>query len=41
MVRVMLDVIATGHCDQAKIQAEVLAFRRLVQVLERQIKRQR
>lgn len=41
MVRVLLDVIATSHGDQAMIQPEVQALRRLVQVLERQIKRQR
>ena len=41
LVRVLLDVIATSHGDQAKLQAEVLALRRQVQVLERQIKRVR
>ncbi len=39
--RVVLDVIATFHGDQAKLHAEVLALRRQVQVLERQIKRAR
>jgi hypothetical protein len=38
LVRFWLDVIATSHGDQAKLQAEVLALRRQVQVLERQIK---
>ena len=41
LVRFCLDVIATSHGDQAKLQAEVLALRRQVQVLERQIKRVR
>ncbi len=41
LVRVLLDGFATGHGDQAKLQAEVLALRRQVQVLERQIKRVR
>lgn len=36
LVRVLLDVIAASHGDQAKLQAEVLALRRQVQVLERQ-----
>ena len=40
-VRFWLDVIATSHGDQTKLQAEVLALRRQVQVLERQIKRVR
>ena len=39
LVRFWVDVIATRHGDQAKLQAEVLALRRQVQVLERQIKR--
>jgi hypothetical protein len=39
LLRVLLDVLATSHRDQAKLQAEVLALRRQVQVLERQIKR--
>jgi hypothetical protein len=38
LLRVMLDLFATGHGDQARLQAEVLALRQ-VQVLERQIKR--
>jgi hypothetical protein len=41
LVRFRLDVIVTSHGDQAKLQAEVLALRREVQVLERQIKRVR
>jgi putative transposase len=39
VVRLLLDVLATSHGDQAKLQAEVLALRRQIQVLERQIKR--
>jgi putative transposase len=39
LIRVLLDVVATSHGDQAKLQAEVLALRRQVQVLERQIRR--
>ena len=39
LVRLLLDVLTTSHSDQAKLQAEVLALRRQVQVLERQIKR--
>jgi len=39
LIRVLLDVFATYRGDQAKLQAEVLALRRQVQVLERQIKR--
>ena len=38
LLRVLLDTLATNHGDQAKLQAEVLALRRQVQVLERQIK---
>ena len=41
LVRFLLDVVATSHGDQANLQAEVLALRRQVQVLERQIKRVR
>jgi putative transposase len=41
LVRVLLDVIATSHGDQAKLQSEVLVLRRQVQVLERQINRVR
>jgi hypothetical protein len=37
----LLDALATSHADQADLQAEVLALRRQVQVLERQIKRVR
>lgn len=40
-MRVLLDVMATGHSDRAKLQAEVLVLRRQVQVLERQIRRVR
>ncbi len=39
LLRVLLDVMATNHGDQAKLQAEVLALRRQIQVLERQITR--
>ena len=39
LLRVSLDVLATNRGDQAELQAEVLALRRQVQVLERQIKR--
>jgi len=38
LLRTLLDVIATNHGDHARLQAEVLALRRQVQVLERQIK---
>jgi len=41
LVRVLLDVMAISHRDQAKLQAEVLVLRCQVQVLERQIKRVR
>lgn len=41
LARVLLDVLATSHGDESKLQAEVLALRRQVQVLERQIKRVR
>ena len=41
LVGLLLDVIATSRSDQAQLQAEVLALRRQVQVLERQIKRVR
>jgi len=41
LIRLLLDVFATSHGDQAKLQAEVLALRRQVQVLERQIQRVR
>ena len=37
----LLDVLVTRRGDQAQLQAEVLALRRQVQVLERQIKRVR
>jgi hypothetical protein len=39
LIRVIFDVLATNHRDQAAMQAEVLALRRQVQVLERQVKR--
>jgi putative transposase len=39
ILRVVLDAIAASQRDQAQLQAEVLALRRQVQVLERQIKR--
>jgi hypothetical protein len=41
LARVLLDVVATSHRNQAQLQSEVLALRRQVQVLERQIKRVR
>jgi hypothetical protein len=41
LLRALLDVIAISQGDQAQLQAEVLALRRQVQVLERQIKRVR
>jgi putative transposase len=41
LVRVVLDAIATSHSNEAKLRVEVLALRRQVQVLERQIKRVR
>jgi putative transposase len=41
LLRALLDALATSHGDQAELQAEVLALRRQVQVLERQIKRVR
>ena len=41
LVRFLLDVIATSQSDRAQLQAEVLALRRQVQVLERQVKRVR
>ncbi len=41
LVRIVLDLLTTSHSDQAQLQAEVLALRRQVQVLERQIKRVR
>jgi hypothetical protein len=39
LIRVIFDVLATNHGDQAALQAEVLALRRQDQVLERQVKR--
>jgi len=41
LIRVVLDAIATSHSNEAKLRAEVLALRRQVQVLERQVKRVR
>jgi hypothetical protein len=41
LIRIVLDAIATGHSNEAKLRAEVLALRQQVQVLERQIKRVR
>jgi len=41
LARVLLDVLATSHGNQAKLQSEVLSLRRQVQVLERKIKRVR
>jgi len=41
ILRALLDALTTSHGDQAELQAEVLALRRQVQVLERQIKRVR
>ena len=41
LLHVLLDLLATSHGDHAKLQAEVLALRRQVQVLERQITRVR
>jgi phage shock protein A len=38
-LRVLVDAIATSQRDRAKLEAEVLALRRQVQVLERQIER--
>jgi putative transposase len=39
LIRVLFDVCVTSQCDQDKLRAEVLALRRQVQVMERQIKR--
>ena len=41
LLRVVLDAIATSRIDEAGLQAEVLALRRQVQVLERQVRRVR
>ncbi len=41
LVRFVLDVVATSRADRANLQGEVLALRRQVQVLERQVKRVR
>jgi polyhydroxyalkanoate synthesis regulator phasin len=35
MLRVLLDVVVISRSDRAKLEAEVLALRRQVQVLER------
>jgi hypothetical protein len=37
VIRFLLDVLISRHNDQARLQAEVLALRRQVQVFERQI----
>jgi len=39
LLRALLDALATSRRDQAELQAEVLALRRQVQVLERPITR--
>jgi hypothetical protein len=39
LLRVLLDALATKYSGQVELQVEVLALRRQVQVLERQIKR--
>ena len=39
LVRVLVDLFAISCTDEAKLEVEVLALRRQVQVLERQIKR--
>ena len=41
LLRFVLDVVATSRADRSKLQGEVLALRRQVQVLERQVKRVR
>jgi putative transposase len=41
LVRVLLDALVLSRSDHGELQAEVLALRRQVQVLERQIKRVR
>ncbi len=41
LLRVLFDVMVTSRSDHAQLEAEVLALRRQVQVLERQIKRVR
>ena len=41
LIRVLVDVMVTSRSEEAELQAEVLALRRQVQVLERQIKRVR
>ena len=41
LARFLVEVIATSHGSEAELRAEVLALRRQVQVLERQIKRVR
>ena len=41
LFRVVVDAIVTSRRDVAELEAEVLALRRQVQVLERQIKRVR
>lgn len=39
LARLCLDLIAIKHSEHSKLQCEVLALRRQVQVLERQIER--
>ena len=41
VIRILVDVMVTSRSEEAELQAEVLALRRQVQVLERQIKRVR
>ena len=41
LIRILVDVMVTSRSEEAELQAEVLALRRQVQVLERQIKRVR
>jgi len=41
LFRVLFDVMVTSRSERGELQAEVLALRRQVQVLERQIKRVR
>ena len=41
VVRLLIDLIDITRADQARLQVEVLALRRQVQVLERQVKRVR
>ncbi|MHB8499746.1 MAG: hypothetical protein ACYDHE_02245 [Candidatus Acidiferrales bacterium] len=41
VIRILVDVMVTSRSDEPELQAEVLALRRQVQVLECQIKRVR